>query len=74
MAFFDELHEVLLGETALNAQRVCEVLAEHWGGERVYVPKRCDQVEITQRDTPQTLIRRGVKRTTAYRWVNNWRD
>jgi len=71
-AFFDDLR-MLLSDQPLTPQRVCEVLAEHYGGERVYIPRRCTSIEVKPTDTPQTLIARGVPRRTAYNWVTRWR-
>lgn len=71
-AFFEELRGLLEGET-LTPQRVCEVLAQHYGGERIYIPRRCATVEVKPSDTPRDLIERGVARRTAYNWVTRWR-
>ena len=71
-ALFDDLRR-LIGPRAVNAQELCELLAEHYGGERIYVPKVCDRPRIEPHDTPQTLMAKGVRRSTAYNWVTRWR-
>ena len=70
--FFDDLRALLDGQT-LTPQRVCELLAERYGGERVYIPRRCTFIEVKATDTPKTLIAQGVPRRTAYNWITRWR-
>jgi hypothetical protein len=73
VGLFEDLR-ALLAREVLTPQRVCEILAEHYGGERLYIPRRCEPPpEIGPGDTPQKLMAHGVKRSTAYNWVNRWR-
>lgn len=72
-AFFDDLRVLLDNAAPLTTDRVCEVLAQHYGGTRVYIPRRLQPPLLEPLDTPATLIARGVKRRTAYNWVTRWR-
>ena len=79
MPFLDDLRKRLEGEQRLTAKRVCEILTEQWGGERVYIGKRGEKPQISHTDTPKTLMdRTGTSRATAYRrlrknWVAGWK-
>lgn len=73
MGFLEDLHAALESEQRLSPRRVCEILAERWGGERPYIGKRLDAQRPDQGDTVQALVARGVPRRTAYNWVNKWR-
>ena len=71
MAFLEDLEAALKHERSLTPKRVCEVLQEQYGGERVYIRKR-KEPDIKPTDTVKRLIARGVKRSTAYNWVNKY--
>lgn len=73
--FFRELREILDQEPGLlTRDRVCELLAQHFGGTRPHIGKQWQEPDITHRDTPETILRRhSVSRRTAYNWVSGWK-
>lgn len=78
MSFYDDLREILQPEQNLTPQRVCELIAERWGGDQPYIPRKCNKPIAQPTDTPRTLIDRGVPRATAYRlarknWISGWK-
>lgn len=76
-AFFRELLPLLrtaADADGLTPERVCEILATHYGGTRPHIGKRWQQPEISPRDTPATVQRKyGVPRSTAHNWVQRWK-
>lgn len=73
MPFLDDLRRTLEMEQTLTPQRVCELIADGWGGERVYIQRAKEAPDVRSNDTVQSLMARGVKRSTAYNWVNRWK-
>lgn len=79
MSFLDDLREILDREQDLTSARICALLADRFGGERVYIPRKFQETSVTSDDTPRKVMdREGVSRATAYRkirgnWVSNWR-
>jgi hypothetical protein len=71
----DELREILEREPGpLSAERVVELVCQHFGGQRVYVTQR-PKPEISHKDTPRTIQRRyNVSRSTAHSWLCRWRN
>jgi transposase len=73
MSWLDDLRDRLAREKALTPERVVEIIAAEYGGERLYIPRRT-RPEILPCDTPATIqARHGVSRSTAYSWVRIWR-
>jgi hypothetical protein len=74
VTWLDDLSKRLAREPELSPERVVELIAREWGGQRVYVPRRVGRPEILPTDTPATVQRRyGVPRSTAHAWVQRWR-
>ena len=65
---FQELQNVLALEFGPDtAAKVTTAIRFHAGGETLYVPAKEPHPVVSPFDTPASLIRRGVKRRTAYR-------
>lgn len=65
---FNEIETVMALELGADtAARVSKVFRLHAGGENLYIPSKEPPPIIHPFDTPASLIRRGVKRRTAYR-------
>ena len=76
MSWLDELHEALSAERDLNPERVCEVIAARWPGERLYVPsKRALEPRPDRRLTPRQIQDEyGCSHSTAHRWACRWKS
>ena len=73
MSWLDDLRERLAKEKALTPERVVEIIAAEYGGDRLYIPRRV-KPEVMPGDTPATLqARHGISRSAAYSWVRTWR-
>lgn len=65
---FQELQNVLALEFGPDtAAKLTTAIRFHAGGETLYVPSKEPPPIIHPFDTPSSLMRRGVKRRTAYR-------
>jgi len=73
---FADLAEILrrvIGQEA--ADKAIAALCSEASGEQVYIPSRHGRPKILPNDTPKTVQKRhNVSRSTAYNWVNRWRQ
>jgi hypothetical protein len=76
MDFYDELRELAFaaGVEPSQTEALCALVAQRLGGTRPYIRRRGLLPEIRPTDTPASIRQRyAVSRSTADRWVNNWR-
>ena len=50
--------------------RVIVAMRNHAAGEVIYIPSRQPRPVVTEKDTPKSLMRKGIPRRTAYKWIS----
>lgn len=67
---FAEVSSLLSAEIGKDmAEKAIRAIRKFAPGETIYIPSRQPRPVVTARDTPQTLMKRGIPRRTAYKWV-----
>ena len=67
---FSEISNLLQAEIGKDtAEKVISAIRKFAPGETIYIPSRKPRPVVTEKDTPKSLMRKGIPRRTAYKWV-----
>ena len=67
---FSEISNLLSAEIGKDmAEKAIRAIRKFAPGETIYIPSRKPRPVVTEKDTPKSLIKRGIPRRTAYKWV-----
>lgn len=68
---FSEISNFLTAELGPEiSHRVIVAMRQHAAGEVIYIPSRQPRPEIHPTDTVKSIMKRGIPRRTAYKWIS----